>query len=481
MTLYRSVIISLLLAADFFLPSYAATSGDQPPPDRSITHYTLSNGLEVIVYEDHHAPMAFSEIHYRIGSYREHHGLTGISHLLEHMMFQGTTQHPGQAYNEAMTSIGAKINAYTTANETAYHAYFPHQHLDLIADYEADRMRHLTLDPDRISKEKQVVMEERYMRVEDQPVQRGIEALMQVIFARNGYSLPTSGYPDDIEKIESSNLQDWYDHWYQPSQAYWIVAGDVKPEEVLAIAKKHFGPITQQFNRPSPTETPWTPTPDITPAQLAGTVTIHMQGETQQPIVLLGYLVPSTFSAQPNHDLPWQIRALKSLLTGNRNAWLEQELIRKHPWASQVQTAYFDESWSNSLLLFALAPQPGVTNEQLLAAFDNALHRFMATPIDRDQLERIKTTMLAKSVYAQDSLIGRAEEIGRLHTFNLPLDWRNKKIDFIKGIKSIDVKNCAKLYLDTSKRVVVFIDPKPITPISTLTLPTAPPTDTSQP
>ena len=203
-----------------------------------VSEFKLDNGLKLLVQEDHRAPVAVTQVWYKVGSSYEHGGITGISHMLEHMMFKGTKKHPPGEFSRIISANGGSENAFTGEDYTAYFQTLEKSRLPISFELEADRMRSLRLMPDEFTKEQQVVLEERRLRTDDQPRAKLGEQFNAVAFSDSPYRNPVIGWPDDVSKLTVSDLSDWYQRWYAPNNATLVVVGDVKPDEVFKLAQK---------------------------------------------------------------------------------------------------------------------------------------------------------------------------------------------------------------------------------------------------
>jgi zinc protease len=244
---------------------------------------TLDNGLRLIVKQDHRAPIVVSQVWYRIGSSYEPEGKTGMSHLLEHMMFKGTTKYPTGEFSKIMTINGASENAFTGRDFTAYFQTLEKSRLSLSFEMEADRMSNLVWDEENFAKEKQVVMEERRTRVEDNPISLMYEHFQATAFQTSPYQHPLIGWMNDIKNFTLADLQNWYQRWYAPNNAIVVVVGDVEPQKVVKLAQHYFGAVK---SRPI--------TPPIVRAEIEqlGIKRITVKKTAKLPYLAMGYKVP---------------------------------------------------------------------------------------------------------------------------------------------------------------------------------------------
>ena len=226
-----------LLAVGLLLCASAPHAGG------AVHEYRLDNGLKLIVKEDHRAPVMVSQVWYRVGSGYESDGVTGVSHVLEHMMFKGTDKHAPGEFSRIIAENGGQENAFTSQDYTAYFQRMEAGRLPVSFELEADRMRNIKLSEEEFRKEIKVVMEERRMRTDDKPTAQTFEQFAATAYTTSSYRIPTIGWMNDLENMTLADLQQWYRRWYAPNNAILVVVGDVDPEAVLAQAKKHFGPL----------------------------------------------------------------------------------------------------------------------------------------------------------------------------------------------------------------------------------------------
>ena len=201
---------------------------------------TFANGMKVIVKEDHRAPVVISQVWYQVGSAQEHSGITGVSHVLEHMMFKGTEKFPSGTFSSTVAKIGARDNAFTGRDYTAYYQLMGKEHLAVSFELESDRMLNLILAEEDFKSEVEVVKEERRLRTDDNPNARVYEQLYSTAFVNNPYHHPIIGWMNDLDNLALADLADWYQRWYTPNNATLVVVGDVDPESVIAMAEQYF-------------------------------------------------------------------------------------------------------------------------------------------------------------------------------------------------------------------------------------------------
>ncbi len=418
----------------------------------SQTHETtLPNGLRVIVKEDHRSPVVVSQIWYRIGAQDEPDGSTGISHVLEHMMFKGTQKLKPNEFSRIIAEHGGRENAFTGYDYTAYYQQLEKSRLPISFELEAERMRNLTLDPAEFAKEIKVVMEERRLRTDDQPEALAFEKFMSTAYTVHSYKNPVIGWMSDLEKMRAEDLRAWYERWYAPNNATLVVVGDVNPTQVFTLARKYFSPVPRRDLAP-PAQTPEPPQ--------AAERRVRVSAPAEVPYLLLGWHVP-VLTVDDKSNEPYALDVLAGILSGGNSARLASELVRGQKLAASADASYSMTSRSPSMLMLDGTPAPGRTIEELELALRAQATRLRDEPVTEDELNRVKAQVVAGNVYARDSVFGQAMEIGQLVTAGL--DWRlkDKFVHRIKAITARDVQTVARKYLVDENLTVAILDPKP--------------------
>ncbi|MDX1353780.1 MAG: pitrilysin family protein, partial [Thiomicrorhabdus sp.] len=271
-------LATALLLATVSLPSAA-----------KVTEFTLDNQMKVVVKEDHRAPVVVHQVWYRVGSHFEHSGKTGISHMLEHMMFKGTKQlQPGE-FSKIVSKLGGKENAFTSTDYTAYYQVIGKQHLPEVMRLEADRMRNIVLTDEEFIKERDVVTEERRWRTEDKPSGKLYEQFKAMAFMNSPAHHPVIGWMPDIRSWTAQDARDWYKRWYAPNNATLVVVGDVDPQEVYQLAKQYYGKNQPEVIEP--------PKPQVELEQ-EGPRRLTLKGATKAPSILMGFHAPTLVTAK---------------------------------------------------------------------------------------------------------------------------------------------------------------------------------------
>ncbi len=438
-------IKSLMLLCLLAPLSALAQSGD-------VHEFKLDNGLKVIVKEDHRSPVLVSQVWYKVGSSYEHDGITGVSHVLEHMMFKGTKNHGPNEFSRIIAENGGRENAFTSRDYTAYFQQLEKSRLEISFELEADRMRHLRLKPEEFAKEVQVVMEERRMRTEDNPQALTYEQFNAAAYLSSPYRIPVIGWMDDLKNLDVADLQRWYGMWYAPNNAVLVVVGDVEPQAVLKLAKKHFGPL-----KPSKID-PLKPRKEI--AQV-GTRRITVKAPAELPYLVMGYKVPPRSGAADEWE-PYALEVLAGILDGGSSARFAKNLVRGSQVAAQAGAGYDIDSRDQSLFLLDGTPNQGHDIPALEAALREQVQQLREDLVSEDELKRVKAQVMASDVYQLDSVFYQAMKIGSLEAIGLPWRIMEKDLERLNAVTADQVREVARKYLVDDRLTVAVLDPQPI-------------------
>jgi zinc protease len=399
----------------------------------------LPNGLKVLVLEDHKAPVAVFQVWYRVGSRNEALGRTGLSHLLEHMMFKGTQRVAPDEYTRIVQINGGQTNAFTTQDYTMYFASIASDRLDVVMDLEADRMTNVILDAERFLPERDVVIEERRLRVDNNPIAAMFEALRSVAYSAHPYQWPTIGWMDDIRKVTVEDLERYYRVHYVPNNAFLVVVGDVDAERFVEAARRAFGP-TATGTAPETVRS-------VEPVQ-QGERRLELHREAELPFVALAFHVPNIDGV----DGP-ALEVLETLLGGGESARLHHDLVYRRRIAHEVGAEYDTLSVDPGLFIVYGQPFPGKSVVDLEMALRQEIERIRESPPTEAELARVKKSIEARYVFAQDSLFYQALWIGQ---YEMMGDWRriDSYLSAIRAVAVADVQRVARTYLDRNRQTV---------------------------
>ncbi len=436
--LFRLALTALVLA----LGLRAATA-------ETVSSFTLDNGLEVVVIEDHRAPLVVQMIWYRAGAADEPPGKSGIAHFLEHLMFKGTDKIPPNQFSALIEAQGGDDNAFTSWDYTAYFQRIAADRLEMVMEMEADRMRNLRLTEDDVATERQVILEERAQRTESDPGSLLTEQMRAMQFLNHRYGIPIIGWRHEMEGLTREDALAWYSKFYAPNNATLVIAGDVTPEQVRALAEKHYGPL-----QPSEGIVPRL-RPQEPPQPAERRITLEDE-RVSNPYVFRTYLAPERDPGA--QDQAAALTILAALLGGDGQT---AHLARKLQFDTQtaVYTAAFYDGTSIDDGTFGLivVPSPGVPLAEAEAALDKALAEFVETGPDPAAFERIKTQIRAGEIYAKDNVQGLANTYGEELTVGLTLADVQAWPDVLDAVTIEDVKAAAALVLNRDQAVTGWL------------------------
>ena len=419
--------------------------------------HTLGNGLRVIVKTDSRAPVAVSQVWYRAGSMDESYGVTGVAHVLEHMMFKGTPSVPGGEFSRLIAAAGGRENAFTSRDHTVYHQTLQADRLELAFRLEADRMANLVLSPEEYAKEIQVVMEERRLRTEDNPQALLFEALMATAYQTHPYRHPVIGWMDDLQHLRLEDARDWYQRWYAPNNATLVVVGDVRPEAVFALAEKHFGAIPA---RAQPARKPHN---EVEPR---GMRQITVKAPARLPAVYMAWHVPRLLDPANDWE-PYALEVLDGVLDGHASARLTRALVQEQHLAVGVGAGYDPVSRGPALFMVSATAAEGKTLDQVVAGLRGEIERLQREGVDARELERVKAQVVATQVFEQDSLFFQAMQIGEWESAGL--GYRNQALRFekLRQVTAEQVQEVARRYLTDDRLSLARLEPLPVEPAAT--------------
>jgi zinc protease len=438
--------------SDTATPTTDESGGQAIYSSNGVHELTLDNGLKVIVKEDRRAPVVVSQIWYKVGSSYEHSGITGASHVLEHMMFKGTQNHGPNEFSRIISANGGRENAFTGQDYTAYFQQLEKSRLAISFELEADRMANLLLQPEELAKEVQVVMEERRMRTEDKPRSLTYEQFVATAFVNSPYHHPIIGWMNDLENLTIDDLNPWYAAWYAPNNATLVVAGDVDPQAVFALAKQYYGAVEPR------------PVPVVKPqreVKQRGIRRITVKAPAQLPYLVMGYKTPVVKTAEVEWE-PYALDMLTSILAGDDSARFAKELVRDQRIATSASAGYDLYARLDDLLIFDGTPTKGHSVEDLEQAIRAQIERLKTEPVAPQELDSIKAQVIASKVFERDSIFYQAMQIGTLETVGL--DWRlmDKYVDRLRAVTPEQVRAVARKYLIDDHLTVAVLDPQPM-------------------
>jgi predicted Zn-dependent peptidase len=409
--------------------------------DLAVERHTLSNGLIVLTHEDHSIPMVSLNVFYRVGSRNERPGITGVSHLFEHMMFNGSARYKPKMLDQIIESAGGAANAYTNNNVTAYNETFSRDALATVLDIEADRMASLLLTAENIEQERGIVAEERRVSVDNDPQGSMYEQLYAAAFVAYPYHWPVVGWMGDIQSIKLDEAKAYFETYYGPNNATLILAGDFKTAEVMKQVEATFGKVRR---RGSPE-----PVVNSEPEQ-AGERRVTLVNEAALPSVMVGFKAPEITSA----DAP-ALQVLESILGAGESSRLYQKLVY-----TQIATSAdgsYEAMPGPSLFLFAIQAQEGKTAEECERALYAILRDVQANGVTADELQKAKNQLRARTVRSLQTIGGKANQLGFFETSYGDYHALFTILDKYDAVTNDDVKRVAEAVFAKRRRTVVTL------------------------
>jgi len=421
-----------------------------------VHEFKLDNGLKIIIKEDHRAPVVVSQIWYKVGSSYEHSGITGVSHILEHMMFKGTKKYGAGEFSRIIAENGGRENAFTGQDYTAYFQQLEKSRLGTALELEADRMRGLLLQPEEFAKEVKVVMEERRMRTEDKPRSLTYEQFTATAFVNSPYHNPIIGWMEDLKSMHVDDLKTWYDDWYSPNNATLVIVGDVNATEVYKLAKKYFGKIKSR------------PVPSLKPQQeinQKGIKRVSVRVPAKLPYVIMGYKVPVVATTKEPWE-PYALELLAGVLDGSNSGRFEKILIRAKQIATSTSISYGPYSRITDMFVVAGTPAQNISPEKLEKSFLEQIKDAQTNLIPIAELDRVRSQLKASKIYERDSIFYQAMQIGTLETVGLRWTLMDEYLGHIEKITPQQLKKVAIKYLHEDALTIAVLDPLPLSNIA---------------
>lgn len=423
-------------------PLLAQTIEDQ------VTTFQLENGMDVVVIEDHRAPAVVHMVWYRAGSADEQPGVSGVAHFLEHLLFKGTEKLAPGEFSEIVKANGGTDNAFTSFDYTAYFQRVAADRLGLMMEMEADRMKNIQLDREDILTEHDVIIEERNQRVENDPGSLFREQRMAAQYLNHPYGTPIIGWRHEMVNLDLDDALAYYRQFYSPNNAVLVVAGDVLPDDVLALAQEHYGPIPRNEALPErvrPSE----------PPQMAERRISFSDPRVAQPYVMRTYLAPERDSGDQRKAAA--LTLLSEVLGGSQTAVLPQKLQFEEKRAVYAGAFYSGLSLDDTTFGVVNVPAQGVTLEEAEADMDRVIAEFMETGVDPVQLDRIKFQLRAQQVYELDSSNSLANRYGAALTSGLTIEDVHEWPRILQSITPEEIIAAAQEVFDRDNAVTGFL------------------------
>ncbi len=438
MNILCKIVIAVLVTFYSVLPAFAQ--------EMNVTEKVLANGLKVLLKEEHKAPVATFQVWYKVGSRNERLGNTGLSHMLEHMMFKGTKKHGPKTFSQIVQRNGGNDNAFTSRDYTAYFETFAADRIGLSLELESDRMRNLLLNPKDFLSERNVVKEERRMRTDDDPSAAMEEQMMAVSFSSHPYQWPVIGWMSDISSLTRDELYRHYRTYYVPNNATLVIVGDFDAKKLLPQIEKYFGGIPRG---------PEVPKVTAVEAKQAGERRVVVKRPAELAAVFAGYKTPTI-----THPDAYALNVLQGILSSGKSSRLYRSLVYEKQVALYAGGDYDDVSKDPNLFIVYAGVMPGKTTEEVEQALYGEINKLKTEPVSDEELQKAKNQIEAAFIMGQDSNFNQAMLLGQYESV---AGWR-LLADYVKTIRSVtkkDVMRVAQEYFSEDSRTVGILVPMP--------------------
>ncbi|HSU83647.1 MAG TPA: pitrilysin family protein [Thermoanaerobaculia bacterium] len=443
--------LSLAAAALLALapPALEAAALRVMPPELKVTKHQLANGLEVLLYEDHSVPVATVEVWYHVGSKDEKKGRSGFAHLFEHLMFKGSANVAAEEHKNFISSIGGRYNATTDSDRTLYWQVFPNNYLERVLWMEADRMRSLDISDENFKSEREVVKEERRLRVENPPFGRLFGVVLDKTFTTHPYRIETIGSMADLDAATLQDVRDFHSTYYVPNNATLVVSGDLSPERTIQWVEKYFGPIPQ--GKPIPREI----APE--PAQKAERRAVDYHANTPLPAVVITYHVP-----QAGHPDTYALQVASNILSSGESSRLYRRMVYEKQMAVAAggQTIALEDPGVFFFYSILQGGKPEDGEKELIAGAEE----LRSTPVSEADLVKAKNQLISALVFGRQTGADKADAIGYARVILGDVSYVNRQLAEFQKVTAADVQRVARTYFSPENRTVVYMLPEAMRP-----------------
>ncbi len=445
-------VLSMFLSVNVFADEVKVEKNKSNPVHETV----LENGMKILVKQDKRAPIAVIQVWYNIGTSYEHEGITGLSHALEHMMFKGTKEHKSGEFEKMVSAIGARNNAFTSQDYTAYYEVLAADKLKAAMEIEADRMRNLVFDPEEFKKEIEVIKEERRWRTDDKPTSLLREQFNAVAFLNSPYRAPVIGWMVDLEEMKVEDAYEWYKKWYTPNNATLVVVGDVDPEKVAAMAKKYFSGYKSN------------PLPVVklrTEVEQKGVRNIVLKLPAKLANLRMGFKTPGMITAKIGKVEKWEpyaLEVLANILDGGDSARFAKNLVRGKAIAAGAGAGYYGYGRLPNMMIITGTPAKDVETSTLKKALLDEIEILKSELVSEAELKRVKAQVIAGEVYERDSIQHMATLMGSLEAVGLGHGYMDEYVPGVLAVTAQQIQDVAKKYLIEEHLTVGELIPLPL-------------------
>ncbi len=432
----------MLAFAEAIIPAHA---------EPRATEFKLSNGMDVVVIPDHRAPVVTHMVWYKVGAADEPKGVSGIAHFLEHLMFKSTDKIAVGEFSKIISRLGGQDNAFTGQDVTSYHQRISKDQLGTVMDMEADRMAHLRLTKDEVATERQVILEERRSRIDNNPTALLDEQMNAALYLSHPYGIPVIGWEHEMAKLSREDAMRFYKHYYAPNNAILVVAGDVTPDEVKQLAEKTYGKVP--------------PNPDVgvrerpqEPPPIAARRLTLKDPRAGNPSFHRYYMTPSYSTAKPGEAEALDL--LMKIVADGATSRLYKKLVVDDKVAATTGGDYSGWALDSGAISFYAVAGPTVGLDKIEAEVDKVLENVRTNGVTSAELERAKKTFLADYIYESDNQASLARRYGWGLAVGRSIADIEGWPEAISKVTTADVKKVADAYLDPRRSVTGWLVPE---------------------
>ena len=413
------------------------------------TTFTLNNGMQVVLVENHRVPVVTHMVWYQVGSADEGPGETGIAHFLEHLMFKGTRKRKPGEFSQIVARNGGQENAFTSTDYTAYFQTIAVDRLEMVMEMEADRMTNLVITDKEVEPERLVILEERRSRVDNNPGAILGEHINGALFLNHPYRNPVIGWEHDIKALDIKRIMAFYKRWYAPNNAILVVAGAITAEQLRPLAEKYYGKI--------PAQPPVVRNRAKEPPQRAAREVVLRDKRVRQPSWRRSFLAPTLQWGDKTHVYPLEV--LSNIVGGGASSRLYRRLVVKEKIAVSSGTYYSGDNRGPGRFVFYASPRGNVTMDALEKAIEAEIADVITNGISADEVIRAKERMVAEAVYARDSLSGGARALGAAVASGLSVEDVERWPDNIAAVTVEQINEAARNLVNNNRSVTGLLLP----------------------
>jgi zinc protease len=444
MTRLSSALVGLALSSTMF----AAVPVQAQTVNEAVTAFELDNGMQVVVVEDHRAPVVQHMVWYKAGSADEPVGSSGVAHFLEHLLFKATDTLKDGEFSAVVAANGGRDNAFTSYDYTAYFQRVAADRLELMMRMESDRMRNINFTEENVVTERNVILEERNQRTENNPRALFSEQLNAAQYLNHRYGVPIIGWKHEMESLDLDDALGYYNTYYYPNNAILVVSGDVDPAEVRQLAETYYGVIPANPDLPERIRSE-------EPPQIAERRVIYRDARVAQPNVARSYLAPERDPG--DQSTAAALTLLAEVLGGGQTSYLTEKLQFEEQKAVYSGAFYRGLSLDDTTFDIVIVPVPGLSLKDAEAAMDETLAQFLKDGVDTELLERIKYQLRANQIYERDNVDNIARRYGAAMSVGLTVEDIQAWPDVLQAVTAEDIMNAARLVLNRQASVTGWL------------------------